>query len=101
LAQLLGAFFATGISWPVYRPAIIPYSGGALERPPAKTATASIFISFPQQFSTPASQVISVIQRTAILQAVLCALKDEYNMCQRTSAGERLVDVTHIPDIDG
>ncbi|KAF2723344.1 aquaporin-like protein, partial [Polychaeton citri CBS 116435] len=87
LAQLLGAFVGTAITFGIYKPAIDMYSGGALLVSPTPQATASIFTSFPQTFETRTSQVFSVIQRNAILQIVISALKDDLNLGQRVSAG--------------
>ena len=86
-AQILGAFCGTGITYGIYLPAITAYSGGLLLVPPTPQATAAIFTSFPQTFSSRVSQVFSVIQRTAIMQAVIAALKDDYNLGQKTSPG--------------
>ncbi|RMY40390.1 hypothetical protein D0865_12572 [Hortaea werneckii] len=74
-AQTLGAFIGTGIT------------GGALLAPPASQATAPIFTSFPQTFSSRTSQFFSVVQRTAIMQCVVVALKDDYNLGQKSSPG--------------
>ncbi|KAI7473305.1 hypothetical protein KC351_g11196 [Hortaea werneckii] len=86
-AQTLGAFVGTGITYGIYQPAIGQYGGGALLAPPASHATAPIFASFPQTFSSRASQFFSVVQRTAIMQCVVVALKDDYNLGQKSSPG--------------
>ncbi|KAK5109079.1 hypothetical protein LTR62_007535 [Meristemomyces frigidus] len=85
--QLLGAFCGTGVSFGIFKPAINAYSGGALLVPPTPQATASIFTSFPQNFSSRTSQVFSIVQRTAIMQCVISALKDDYNLGQAISPG--------------
>lgn len=87
LSQILGAFCGAGITYGIYLPAINQFSGGALLPPPAAQATASIFTSFPQAFSSRTSEVFSVIQRTAIMQCVVAALKDDYNLGQKVSSG--------------
>lgn len=87
LAQILGSFCGTGITFGIYKPAINMYSGGALLVSPTPQATASIFTSFPQEFSSTTSQVFSVIQRSAIMQCVISALKDDYNLGQAVSPG--------------
>ncbi|KAI6840841.1 hypothetical protein KC340_g13985 [Hortaea werneckii] len=86
-AQTLGAFIGTGITYGIYQPAIEQYSGGALLAPPDSQATAPIFTSFPQTFSSRTSQFFSVVQRTAIMQCVVVALKDDYNLGQKSSPG--------------
>jgi len=80
-------FCATGVTYAIYLPAINQFSGGALLAPPAEQATATIFTTFPQTFSSTTSQVFSTIQRTAIMQCVISALKDDYNLGQKTSSG--------------
>jgi len=80
-------FCATGVTYAIYRPAINEFSGGALLVPPAELATATIFTTFPQTFSSTSSQVFSVVQRTAVMQCVVSALKDDYNLGQKTSSG--------------
>lgn len=87
LSQILGSFCGTGITYGVYLPAINQFSGGLLHAPPSAQATASIFTSFPQAFSSRTSEVFSVIQRTAIMQCVVAALKDDYNLGQKVSSG--------------
>ncbi|RMZ10587.1 hypothetical protein D0862_03194 [Hortaea werneckii] len=87
LAQTLGAFIGTGITYGIYQPAIEQYSGGALLASPASQATAPIFTSFPQTFSSRTSQFFSAVQRTAIMQCVVVALKDDYNLGQKSSPG--------------
>lgn len=86
-AQTLGAFCGTGITYGIYLPAIQQYSGGALLAPPSSQATASLFTSFPLTFSTRTSQFFSVVQRCAIMQCVIVALKDDYNLGQRSHPG--------------
>lgn len=88
LGQILGAFIGTGISFAIYLPAINAYTpNSALFVPPTPGATANLFTSFPQTFSSTTSQVFSVVQRTAIMQCVISALKDDYNLGQQVSSG--------------
>lgn len=80
LAQILGAFCASGVVYANYIDAIDNYAGhGVRTVPPAKTATAGIFCTYPQGFLTKTSQFFSEFIASSILIFVIFALKDPTN----------------------
>lgn len=80
IAQVLGAFVASGVVYGNYVNAINNFAGyGVRTVPPAKTATAQIFCTYPQPFLSKASQFFSEFTDSTILMFVILALKDESN----------------------
>jgi len=81
VAQVTGAFAASGVVYANYYTAIDYFEGGLGKRtvPPATKATAGIFCTYPQPFLTKTSQFFSEFIASAILMFVIFALKDESN----------------------
>lgn len=80
VAQLLGGFCAAGVVYANYTDAINHVEGyGVRTVPPATSATAAIFSTYPQQFLTKTSQFFSEFIASAILMFVIFALKDDSN----------------------
>ncbi|CZR65721.1 related to channel proteins [Phialocephala subalpina] len=80
LAQFLGGFVGSGIVYANYINAINQFEGHGIRTvPPATTATAGIFCTYPQAFMTKASQFFSEFIASAILMFVIFALKDDSN----------------------
>jgi aquaglyceroporin related protein len=80
LAQVLGAFCASGVVYANYITAIDAVNGPGMRTvPPAKGATAGIFCTYPQAFLTKASQFFSEFIASSILMFVIFALKDDSN----------------------
>lgn len=82
VAQFLGGFLAAGVVYAVYLPAVIAFAGGPGIKtvPPATTATAGIFCTFPQPFLSTGQQFVSEFVASALLLFVIFALKDESNL---------------------
>jgi aquaglyceroporin related protein, other eukaryote len=81
IAQVLGAFCASGVVYANYISAIDHYAGhGVRTVPPEKTATAGIFCTYPQAFLTKSSQFFSEFIASTILMFVIFALKDDSNI---------------------
>lgn len=79
-AQLLGAFCASAVVYAVYIPAIDQVEGGKTRTvPPASTATAGIFSTYPQPFLSQGSMFVSELVASAILMFVIFAMKDDSN----------------------
>jgi len=79
-AQLLGGFCASGVVYANYINAIDDFEGyGIRTVPPAETATAGIFCTYPQAFMTKAGQFFSEFIASTILIFVVFALKDDSN----------------------
>ncbi len=79
-AQILGAFCASAVVYAVYIPAIDQVEGGKGRTvPPAPTATAGIFSTYPQPFLSTGSMFISELVSSAILMFVIFAMKDDSN----------------------
>jgi len=91
-AQLLGAFCASGVVYANYINAINMVEGSSSLRtvPPATTATAGIFCTYPQAFMSKFSQFLSEFIASAILMFVIFALKDDSNpgAMGKTGAGQ-------------
>jgi aquaglyceroporin related protein, other eukaryote len=80
LAQLLGAFCASGVIYANYVNAINNVEGHNIRTvPPSETATAGIFCTYPQEFMTKAGQFFSEFIASTILMFVIFALKDDSN----------------------
>ncbi|KAF2178203.1 aquaporin [Zopfia rhizophila CBS 207.26] len=80
LAQVLGAFTASGVVYANYISAIDHVEGHGIRTvPPSKTATAGIFCTYPQPFLTKTSQFFSEFVASALLMFVIFALKDPSN----------------------
>lgn len=80
LAQILGGFVGSGIVYGNYVNAVDLVEGhGVRSVPPAKTATAGIFCTYPQPFMTKTGMFFSEVVASAILVFVLFALKDQSN----------------------
>ncbi|KAF2749291.1 aquaporin-like protein [Sporormia fimetaria CBS 119925] len=81
LAQFLGGFVGSAIVYANYVTAINFVEGGRGIRtvPPAPNATAGIFCTYPQDFTTRASQFFSEFIASALLVFVIFALKDPSN----------------------
>lgn len=81
IAQLLGGFVGSGIVYANYYNAIDWFEGGSGIRtvPPAEKATAGIFCTYPQPFLTKAGQFFSEFIASAVLMAVIFALRDKSN----------------------
>lgn len=80
VAQLLGAFTASGVVYANYINAINKVEGHGIRTvPPAPNATAAIFCTYPQAFLTKASQFFSEFIASTILMFVIFALKDDSN----------------------
>ena len=78
LAQFLGGFVAAGVLYANYVNAINNYEGhGKRTVPPAPTATAGIFCTYPQAFMTKASMFFSEFIASSLLMLVIFALKDD------------------------
>ncbi|KAL5331949.1 hypothetical protein ACEPPN_001490 [Leptodophora sp. 'Broadleaf-Isolate-01'] len=91
LAQLLGAFCASGVVYANYINAIDQIEGHGLRTvPPSTTATAGILCTYPQAFLTKASQFFSEFIASTILMLVIFALKDDSNpgAMGKTGAGQ-------------
>lgn len=78
-AQMLGGFIGSGIVYANYISAIDFHEGGLRTVPPAETATAGIFCTYPQPFLTKGSQFFSEFIASALLMFVIFALKDPSN----------------------
>lgn len=77
LAQFLGGFVASGVVYANYINAINQVEGHGIRTvPPAKTATAGIFCTFPQPFMTKTSMFFSEFIASVLLMFVILALKD-------------------------
>lgn len=80
IAQVLGAFCASGVVYANYINAINQTEGQGIRTvPPSTTATAGIFCTYPQAFLTKASQFFSEFIASTILMFVIFALKDDSN----------------------
>lgn len=80
LAQFLGGFCAAGVIYANYVNGINQFEGHGIRTvPPAPTATAGIFCTYPQAFVTKASQFFSEFIASTILMFVIFALKDDSN----------------------
>jgi len=80
LAQVSGAFCASGVVYANYINAINQAEGHGIRTvPPSPTATAGIFCTYPQAFLTKASQFFSEFIASTILMFVIFALKDDSN----------------------
>lgn len=80
IAQFLGAFVGTALVYANYVPAIDWYSGHDVRAvTPMPNATASIFATYPSTFVPKASQIISVMIPSALINMIISALKDHYN----------------------
>jgi len=91
LAQVLGAFCASGVVYANYISAIDQVEGHGIRTvPPSATATAGIFCTYPQAFLTKASQFFSEFIASTILMLVIFALKDDSNpgAMGKTGAGQ-------------
>lgn len=79
-AQILGAFLAAGVIYGVYQPAINQVEGGMGRTvPPAETATAGVFSTYPQSFLSTGNMFTSEVVSSAILMFVIFAMKDDSN----------------------
>jgi aquaglyceroporin related protein len=80
VAQFLGGFTASGVVYANYISAIDNVEGhGVRTVPPAETATAGIFCTYPAAFATKTSQFFSEFIASTILMFVIFALKDASN----------------------
>jgi len=81
VAQFLGAFCASAVVYANYYNAINAFEGSSSSRtvPPATTASAGIFCTYPQVFMTTVSMFFSEFIASAILMFVIFALKDDSN----------------------
>lgn len=80
IAQFLGGFVASGVVYANYINAINNFAGyGVRTVPPAATATAQIFCTYPQSFLSTASQFFSEFIASTLLIVVIFALKDNSN----------------------
>ncbi|EON69784.1 hypothetical protein W97_09047 [Coniosporium apollinis CBS 100218] len=84
LAQVLGAFCASGIVYANYLSAINEYEGGpdirTVPGPNTSTATAGIFCTYPQPFLSTTGQFFSEFIASTILMFCIYALKDDGNI---------------------
>jgi aquaglyceroporin related protein len=81
LAQFLGGFVASAVVYANYVNAINEFEGHGLRTvPPAPTATAGIFCTYPQSFMTKASQFFSEFIASSMLMLCIFALKDDTNV---------------------
>jgi aquaglyceroporin related protein, other eukaryote len=81
VAQVLGAFCASGVVYANYITAIDAYAGKGIRTvPPEEGATAGIFCTYPQAFLTKSSQFFSEVIASTILMFVIFALKDDSNI---------------------
>ncbi|KAK6437475.1 glycerol channel [Oleoguttula sp. CCFEE 5521] len=89
IAQVLGAFCASGVVYANYINGINTFEGGPGIRtvPPSKTATAGIFCTYPQADLTKASQFFSEFIASTILMFVIFALKDDTNKGSFSASG--------------
>ncbi|RDW77789.1 aquaporin-like protein [Coleophoma cylindrospora] len=91
VAQVLGAFCASGVVYANYISAIDKMEGHGIRTvPPSPNATAGIFCTYPQPFLTKASQFFSEFIASSILMFVIFALKDDSNpgAMGKSGAGE-------------
>ncbi|GAM89894.1 hypothetical protein ANO11243_079340 [Dothideomycetidae sp. 11243] len=80
LAQVAGGFAAAAVVYANYITAIDVFEGaGRRTVPPSATATAGIFATYPQPFTSKAAQFFSEFIASAILMFVIFALKDDSN----------------------
>ncbi|KAF2149321.1 aquaporin [Myriangium duriaei CBS 260.36] len=81
LAQVAGGFAAAAVIYANYITAIDAFEGGRGVRTvaPNPTATAGIFATYPQPFTSKAAQFFSEFVASAILMFVIFALKDDSN----------------------
>lgn len=80
IAQVMGAFCASGVVYANYINAINQVEGHGIRTvPPSTTATAGIFCTYPQTYLTKASQFFSEFIASTILMFVIMALKDDSN----------------------
>jgi aquaglyceroporin related protein len=80
MAQVLGAFCASGVVYANYINAIDNFEGHGIRTvPPNPTASAGIFCTYPQAFMTTTGQFFSEFIASTILMFVIFALKDDSN----------------------
>ena len=80
VAQFLGGFCAAGVVYGYYWYAIEAYEGpGIRSVPPAKTATAGIFCTYPQAFMTTNAQFWAETIESTFLMFGILALQDISN----------------------
>jgi aquaglyceroporin related protein len=81
VAQVLGGFIGSGIVYANYISAIDFFEGSHSLRtvPPAPNATAGIFCTYPQSFTTTTNQFFSEFIASTLLMFVIFALKDPSN----------------------
>jgi aquaglyceroporin related protein len=84
VAQVLGAFCASGVVYANYLSAIIEYEGGANIRTvpgsASLTPTAGIFCTYPASFMTKTGMFFSEFIASTILMFCIYALKDDGNL---------------------
>lgn len=83
LAQVLGAFCASGVVYANYKAAIDVFEGGpGIRTVPgySNTSTAGIFASYPAPFMTRTGEFFSEFLTSTTLMFSLYALKDDANL---------------------
>jgi aquaglyceroporin related protein len=83
IAQILGAFCASGVVYANYKSAIDVYEGGPNIRTVpgySETATAGIFCTYPASFMTKTGQFFSEFIASAILMFCIYSLQDNGNL---------------------
>lgn len=83
LAQILGAFCASGVVYANYKSAIDAYEGGSTIRTVpgySDHASAGIFCTYPADFMSTTGQFFSEFIASSILMFLIYALKDGTHM---------------------
>lgn len=83
IAQILGAFCASGVVYANYKSAVDAFEGGpGIRTVPgySENATAGIFNSYPAPFMTKTGQFFSEFIASSLLVFLLYALKDDANI---------------------
>jgi len=79
-AQYLSSLLAASAVYLTYRDAINQHDGGWRQVPPAQNATAQIFATYPQDYSTMITCIWDQVIGTAMLLIVICAATDSRNL---------------------
>jgi len=81
VAQFLGGMLGSAVVYANYYGAIDNYEGKGIRTvPPAPTATAGIFCTYPAAFLTKGQQFVSEFITSSILMFCIMALKDDFNV---------------------
>lgn len=78
LAQVAGAFVASGLVFLVYHDALMAHAGGVL-LVTGEGATAGMFATYPQDFLSTPGGLVDQIAATALLLIVVAAISDPNN----------------------